>query len=131
MTDQESTFLYVVFFSLLIFAAGFKIYANHRSNQLKALERFYKALEALGALQGKLWRYNANPTSENKEQFTSDIIAPASVYLPWNDVEFLHDIDLKSDTEIRQFSEHIHDEIMTLVEIRDRLHVRIYGRRFP
>lgn len=131
VTDQDLTFLYIVFFSLLIFAAGFKMYANHRNQQLKALDKLYKALEALGSLQGKLWQYNHSPLKENKEQITSDIITSASIYLPWTDVEFLLDIKQKSDVEIKRFSEHIHDEIMRLIEIRDRLHVRIYGRTFP
>ncbi|MGV2886027.1 hypothetical protein [Paenibacillus taichungensis] len=136
MTEQETakhfyTFAYVIFFSLLIFVAAFRVYMNHRNNQLKALEKIYKALEALGTLEAKLWSYNGNPTPENKEQFNSDIIAPASMYLPWTDVEFLHDLDRKSDEEIKEYSEHIHDEIMKLVEIRDKLHVKIYGRAFP
>lgn len=131
MTEQDSTFLYVVFLSFLIFALGFKVYANHHGHQLKALERLHKALEALGALQGKLWRYNAYPTPENKDQFTSEIIAPASVFLPCDDVLFLHDISRKTDTEIKEFSDHIHAEMMRMLELRDRIHVKIYGKMIP
>lgn len=136
MTEQDVaqhfyTFAYVVFFSVLIFLAAFRVYMNHRNNQFKTLEKIYKALEALGTLYGKLYLYSVNPTPEIKEQFNSSIIAPASIYLPWTDVEFLHDLHRKSDAEIKEFSEHIQLEIMELVKIRDRVHVKVYGRSFP
>ncbi|RRJ54941.1 hypothetical protein EHV15_35820 [Paenibacillus oralis] len=135
MAGQEAfeslfPFANIVFFTVIFFLFVFKLYMNHKAKMYKTLEKLYEAMIALGVLQATFTRFLVDPSQDKHTFFTCEIITPASMFLPREDVEFLLEIDCKSTQEMKNFQEHIRKETLRMAVIRDKLHLKVYGRTF-
>ncbi|OBZ15865.1 hypothetical protein A8L34_27860 [Bacillus sp. FJAT-27264] len=104
------TIFIAALFSMIVYF-GMRKYAV---NKKKSKERMIEAYSALDLLDAAFVLYFQTQSDDKCAYFSIELITHVSKFLPWEHVDFLHNLTNKSDKEMKSFHGDIRKELNDL-----------------